>query len=72
LNGIRTKGSGSPPSSGDAGWIQKTNLQISEFPAGDFGSNRQAISVETDRPFRSKVAPGSERVSVPASANRRC
>ena len=32
-------------------------LQISEFPAGDFGSNRQAISVETDRPFRSKAAP---------------
>src|ERR1700720_832204 len=25
LNGIRTKGSGSPPSSDDAGWIQKTN-----------------------------------------------
>src|SRR5215471_19174318 len=24
-NGIRTKGSGSPPSSGDAGWLQKTN-----------------------------------------------
>ena len=24
-NGIRTKGSGSPPLSGDAGWIQKTN-----------------------------------------------
>jgi len=24
-NGIRTKGSGSPPLSGDAGWNQKTN-----------------------------------------------
>ena len=47
-------------------------LQISEFPAGDFGSNRQAISVETDRPFRSKAAPDPEGVSVPASANRRC
>jgi len=31
-------------------------LQISEFSAGDFGSNRQAISVETDRLFRSKAA----------------
>ena len=44
----------------------------SEFPAGDFGSNRQAISVETDRPFRSKAAPDPEGVSVPASAYRRC
>ena len=34
-----------------------TYLQISEFPTGDFGSNRQAVSVETDRPFRSKAAP---------------
>jgi hypothetical protein len=33
------------------------SLQISEFPTGDFGSNRQAVSVETDRPFRSKAAP---------------
>jgi len=47
-------------------------MQISEFPAGDFGSNRQAISVETDRPFRSKAAPDPEGVLVPASANRRC
>jgi hypothetical protein len=47
-------------------------MQISEFSAGDFGSNRQAISVETDRPFRSKAAPCSEGISVPASANRRC
>jgi hypothetical protein len=30
-------------------------LQISEFPTGDFGSNRQAVSVETDRPFRSQI-----------------
>jgi SOS response associated peptidase (SRAP) len=27
-------------------------VQISELPTGDFGSNRQAVSVETDRPFR--------------------
>jgi hypothetical protein len=39
-------------------------MQISEFPAGDFGSNRQAISVETDRPFRSKAAPDPEGVLV--------
>jgi hypothetical protein len=32
-------------------------VQISEFPTGDFGSNRQAVSAETDRPFRSKAAP---------------
>ena len=37
------------------------NLQISEFPTGDFGSNRQAVSVETDRPFRSKAAPARSR-----------
>src|SRR4051812_11882333 len=37
--------------------IGRTVLQISEFPTGDFGSNRQAVSVETDRPFRSKEAP---------------
>src|SRR5580704_17583206 len=47
-------------------------LQISEFPTGDFGSNRQAVSVETDRPFRSKAAPRCEWVLVPALANRRC
>jgi CRP-like cAMP-binding protein len=49
-----------------------TQLQISEFPTGDFGSNRQAVSVETDRPFRSKAAPRCEWVLVPALANRRC
>jgi hypothetical protein len=27
----------------------KPPLQISEFPTGDFGSNRQAVSLETDR-----------------------
>jgi hypothetical protein len=48
------------------------NLQISEFPTGDFGSNRQAVSVETDRPFRSKAAPRCGWVLVPALANRRC
>jgi hypothetical protein len=47
-------------------------LQISEFPTGDFGSNRQAVSVETDRPFRSKAAPRCGWVLVPALANRRC
>jgi len=47
-------------------------VQISEFPTGDFGSNRQAVSVETDRPFRSKAAPRCEWVLVPALANRRC
>jgi hypothetical protein len=47
-------------------------LQISEFPTGDFGSNRQAVSVETDRPYRSKAAPRCEWVLVPALANRRC
>ena len=48
------------------------NLQISEFPTGDFGSNRQAVSGETDRPFRSKGARRCGVVSVPALANRRC
>jgi hypothetical protein len=48
------------------------HLQISEFPTGDFGGNRQAVSGETDRPFRSKAARRSEGVWVPASANRRC
>ena len=47
-------------------------LQISEFPTGDFGSNRQAVSVETDRPFRSKSAPRCGWVLVPTLANRRC
>jgi hypothetical protein len=47
-------------------------VQISEFPTGDFGSNRQAVSVETDRSFRSKAAPRCEWVLVPALANRRC
>jgi len=47
-------------------------LQISEFPTGDFGGKRQAVSVETDRPFRSKAAPHAEGVWAPASANRRC
>jgi hypothetical protein len=46
-------------------------LQISEFPTGDFGGKRQAVSVETDRPFRSKSAPHPEGVWAPASANRR-
>ena len=35
-------------------------MQISEFPTGDFGSNRQAVSGETDRPFRSKRHPVAE------------
>ena len=48
------------------------DVQISEFPAGDFGSNRQAVSVETDRPFRSKAAPRCGWVLVPTLANRRC
>ena len=52
--------------------IIDATLQISEFPTGDFGSNRQAVSVETDRPFRSKAAPRCEWVLVPALANRRC
>jgi hypothetical protein len=47
-------------------------MQISEFPTGDFGSNRQAVSEETDRPFRSIAAPRCGGVSVPALANRRC
>ena len=47
-------------------------VQISEFPTGDFGSNRQAVSVETDRPFRSKAAPRLGGVSAPALANRCC
>jgi hypothetical protein len=47
-------------------------VQISEFPTGDFGGKRQAVSVETDRPFRSKAAPSPEGVWAPASANRRC
>jgi tetratricopeptide (TPR) repeat protein len=53
-------------------WLGLCKLQISEFPTGDFGSNRQAVSVETDRPFRSKAAPRCEWVLVPALANRRC
>src|SRR3954454_22106858 len=48
------------------------SLQISEFPTGDFGSNRQAVSVETDRPFRSKSAPRCGWGLVPTLANRRC
>src|SRR5690349_4395481 len=51
------------------GW---PSMQISEFPTGDFGSNRQAVSVETDRPFRSKAAPRCGWVLVPTLANRRC
>ncbi len=47
-------------------------VQISEFPTGDFGSNRQAVSAETDRPFRSKAAPRCGGVSMPALANRCC
>jgi len=50
----------------------KARLQISEFPAGDFGGKRQAVSVETDRPFRSKAAPHPGGVWAPASANHRC
>src|SRR5271156_3509045 len=49
-----------------------SSVQISEFPTGDFGSNRQAVSVETDRPFRSKAAPRCGWVLVPTLANRRC
>src|SRR5437763_1799069 len=49
-----------------------SRLQISEFPTGDFGSNRQAVSVETERPFRSKSAPRCGWVLVPTLANRRC
>src|SRR5882757_9606129 len=52
--------------------LRLSALQISEFPAGDFGSNRQAVSVETDRPFRSKSAPRCGWVLVPTLANRRC
>jgi hypothetical protein len=52
--------------------VAVARVQISEFPTGDFGSNRQAVSVETDRPFRSKAAPRCEWVLVPALANRRC
>jgi hypothetical protein len=37
--------------------VHQALLQISEFPTGNFGSNRQAVSAETDRPFRSKAAP---------------
>jgi len=51
---------------------RKVDVQISEFPTGDFGSNRQAVSVETDRPFRSKAAPRCGWVLVPTLANRRC
>jgi hypothetical protein len=47
-------------------------LQISAFPTGDFGSNRQAVSLETDRPFRSKAAPHLGGASAPALANRCC
>src|ERR1700732_3044449 len=50
----------------------EAEVQISEFPTGDFGSNRQAVSVETDRPFRSKAAPRCGWVLVPTLANRRC
>src|SRR5258708_3614110 len=53
-------------------WKTSWHLQISEFPTGDFGSNRQAVSVETDRPFRSKAAPRCGWVLVPTLANRRC
>jgi hypothetical protein len=42
-------------------------VQISEFSAGGFGSNRQAISVETDRPFRSKAAPDAAAFWCPLS-----
>ena len=54
------------------GLIGSKTVQISEFPTGDFGSNRQAVSVETDRPFRSKSAPRCGWVLVPTLANRRC
>src|SRR3954467_6966626 len=54
------------------GCRRQFSLQISEFPTGDFGSNRQAVSVETDRPFRSKSAPRCGWVLVPTLANRRC
>jgi transposase len=53
-------------------WLTGRLVQISEFPTGDFGSNRQAVSVETDRPFRSKAAPRCGWVLVPTLANRRC
>jgi len=52
------------------GRIRFRDLEISEFPAGDFGSIRQAVSVETGRLFRSKAAPSSEGSWAPASANR--
>src|SRR5712671_956031 len=52
--------------------LTQNRVQISEFPTGDFGSNRQAVSGETDRPFRSKGARRCGVVSVPALANRRC
>src|SRR5205085_7733194 len=52
--------------------LRQAIVQISEFPTGDFGSNRQAVSVETDRPFRSKAAPRCGWVLVPTLANRRC
>src|SRR5712671_5789068 len=32
-------------------------LQISEFPTGDFGSNRQAVSVEIGTPLRMGFGP---------------
>jgi hypothetical protein len=31
--------------------MRETYMQISEFPAGDFGSNRQAVSVQSGTPF---------------------
>jgi hypothetical protein len=36
-------------------------LQISKFSVGDFGSNRQAISAETEGPFRSRPALARRR-----------
>src|SRR5258706_12449295 len=51
---------------------RKGRANSNSFPTGDFGSNRQAVSVETDRPFRSKAAPRCAWGLVPALANRRC
>src|SRR6266404_5327485 len=61
-----------PPRIVNSAVRRKPSMQISEFPTGDFSSNRQAVSVETDRPFRSKAAPRCEWVLVPALANSSC
>src|SRR6478736_6125129 len=37
---------------GDEGPAQFVRLQISEFPTGDFGANRQAVSVQSGTPLR--------------------